>query len=91
MVEEQHDARVAGARSFDAAGTRMTANFDAALNAFEASVHEGHANVRVVNRNGSPTGGSGGGGGVGLADAIVLALLASARRLKERAARRRRA
>jgi rhombotail lipoprotein len=91
MVEEQHDARVAGARSFDAAGTRMTANFDAALNAFEASVHEGHANVRVVNRNGSPTGGSGGGGGVGLADAIVLALLAAARRLKERAPGSRRA
>jgi rhombotail lipoprotein len=88
MVEAQHDARVAGARSFDAASAQMISNFDAALNSFETSVHEGRANVRVVNRNGTPTGGSGGIGGIGLTNALFLALLAAAGRFKGRALRR---
>jgi rhombotail lipoprotein len=88
MVDAQRDARLAGAKSFDSASTQMIANFDAALNSFEASVHEGRANVRVVNRNGTPTGGSGGGGEVSLLDAALLFLLAAAGRFKGRAFRR---
>jgi rhombotail lipoprotein len=88
LVEAQSDARVAGAKSFDAASAQMIANFDTALNSFETSVHEGRANVRVVNRNGTPTG-SGGGGGMGLAGVVFLALLAAAGRLKGRAPRQR--
>jgi rhombotail lipoprotein len=83
LVEEQQDARLAGAESFDAASNQMIANFDAALNVFEASVREGHANVRVVDRNGKPTGG---GGALGLIDVLFLSLLAAGRRLRIAAA-----
>jgi hypothetical protein len=82
LQEAQRDARVAGAKSFDAASAQMIANFDAALNSFETSVHEGRANVKVVNCNDTPTGGSGGGGGMGLLDALFLALIAALQRYK---------
>jgi rhombotail lipoprotein len=81
LVEEPSKARASGADSFDSASNQMIGNFDTALNAFEASVRAGHANVRVVNRNGSPSGGSGGGGAVDAVDAMLLTLLVAACRL----------
>jgi len=80
LVDEARRARASGAGSFDSASNQMIGNFDAALNSFEASVRAGHANVHVVNRNGSPTGG---GGGVGAVDAMLLAALVAAHRLKK--------
>jgi|SRR5450631_1921782 rhombotail lipoprotein len=88
LVQEQQEARLEGAASFDAASNQMIGNFDAALNSFEASVHAGHANVRVVARSGAPTGGGGGGGGLGAVDAIMLAALAMARGLRKSRGRR---
>lgn len=79
LVEEPQDARLAGAQSFDAASNQMIANFDAALNVFEASVRAGHANVRVVNRNGVPTGG---GGALCAIDILFLSLFAARCRLR---------
>ena len=86
LVEEPRSARVSAADGFDRAGSQMIGNFDAALNSFEASVRAGHANVRVVNRNGAPSGSSGGGGGIGgigALDAMMLAALAAAHRLRK--------
>jgi rhombotail lipoprotein len=88
MVDAQRDARIAGAKSFDAASAQMVSNFDAALNSFETSVHEGRANVRVVTRNGASTGSSGGLGAVGLIDALFLGLLAVAAHFGKPATRR---
>jgi rhombotail lipoprotein len=85
LVQEQQEARLAGAGSFDAASNQMIGNFDAALNSFEASVRAGHANVRVVARDGSSTGG---GGGMGAADSMMLAALVAARGLKNRRTKR---
>jgi rhombotail lipoprotein len=82
-VDEPRRARVSAADGFDWASSQMIGNFDAALNSFEASVRAGHANVRVVNRNGAPSGSSGGGGGIGALDAMMLAALAAANRLRK--------
>jgi rhombotail lipoprotein len=84
LVQAPQDERLAGAGSFDAASDQMMGNFDAALNSFEAAVKAGRANVRVVDRNGAPQGGSGGGGELGAVDAMLLAALLAARRFKTR-------
>jgi rhombotail lipoprotein len=83
LVDEPRSARASGSDSFDWAANQMIGNFDTALNSFEASVRAGHANVRVVNRNGAPSGGSGGGGGVGAVDVMLLVVLAVARRFNK--------
>lgn len=57
-VDTQHNERLAGSASFDAATNKMIANFDGALTAFENDVHAGRANVHVVSRS-SPSGGGG--------------------------------
>ncbi len=75
LVEEQRTARAANATSLDAASERMIENFDAALTQFEASVRDGKANVKVVDRNG-PTHG---GGGIENAEIAALLMLVAAR------------
>jgi rhombotail lipoprotein len=57
-VDTQHNERLAGNTSFDAATAQMIVNFNGALTAFENDVHAGRANVRVVSRS-SPLGGGG--------------------------------
>ena len=51
----------------------MIGNFDTALTAFQADVHNGNANVRVIARNASS--GTGGGGSVDTIDFIALLIL----------------
>ena len=75
LVQEQQVARLDADKSFDAASNQMIENFDSALKKFEASVQAGHANVRVVERDGS----HGGGGALGCAEALLLGLLAACR------------
>jgi rhombotail lipoprotein len=74
LVDAQHKVRVAGAASFDAATNQMIVHFDSALTAFEADVHAGKANVRVVARN-APAGGGGSLDGWSLAALLMVALL----------------
>jgi len=80
LVQEQQEARLDADKSFDAASNQMIENFDSALKRFEASVHAGHANVRVVERNGS----TGGGGATYALDVIFLGLLAARRFRRQR-------
>jgi rhombotail lipoprotein len=90
LAQAEQESRIDGAKSFDMASGQMIANFDAALNVFQASVRAGHANVRVVDRNGTPAGGSGGGGAIGVLEAALLALLLAwreNRRVRRHAAR----
>jgi rhombotail lipoprotein len=70
LVDAARDARHDSARGFATATTHMIDNFDAALTAFEAQVHDGKATVRVVQRAGSH------GGGGALSAGWLLALLA---------------
>lgn len=72
MVDASRDMRHEGASGFDAATARMIDNFDAALTAFEADVHAGRANVRVVPRNAGSGGGHGGGGAMDPLGLLVL-------------------
>ncbi len=65
LVKVDESVRREAAESFDAATDRMIANFDVALTAFEQSVHDGKAEVRVVDSR----------GGAGLVDAATLACL----------------
>jgi rhombotail lipoprotein len=58
LVRENVDLRDETKAGFDAAAGQMIDHFDAALVKFEADVHEGKANVKVVSNR---TGGSGGG------------------------------
>ena len=69
LVDAARDTRHASASGFEAATAHMIDNFDLALTAFEADVHAGKANVRVVRREG----GHGGGGAAGLLDMLLLA------------------
>jgi len=69
-VDTQHNERLAGNASFDAATNQMIGNFEGALTAFENDVHAGRANVHVVSRS-SP---SGGGGSLGWEFVGLLAL-----------------
>ncbi len=71
-VDVNRDVRHDSAGGFEAATAHMIDNFDAALTAFEADVHAGKANVRVVRRED----GHGGGGAIGpwwLLAALALA------------------
>lgn len=76
LVKVSEDVRRESEASFDAAAERMLGNFDSALTAFEKSVQEGKASVRVVDRRA---------GGGGMLDATtlagLLALLAARRGL----------
>jgi len=77
VIEERRESREAGAAAFRAASEQMTQHFDAALTAFEAQVRTGHANVRVVRKDGS--------GGVAFTWPWLLALLpAAAARVRAR-------
>jgi len=58
LIDQPREAREAGGIGFTAASDQMVEHFDAALNAFEAEVRAGHANVRVVHKGGI-SGGSG--------------------------------
>jgi hypothetical protein len=58
----------------------MIEHFDTALNDFEAEVRAGHANVRVVHKDGR----EGGGGALGWAELGFLALLVALRGVPRR-------
>jgi rhombotail lipoprotein len=53
LIEERRESREAGASGFNAASEQMIQHFDTALTDFEAQVRTGHANVRVVRKDGS--------------------------------------
>ena len=72
FLEQNREARAASGAAFAAATDQMIDNFDAALKRFQTEVREGTAQVRVVNRNGTPRP-SGGGGAF---DLVLLAMLA---------------
>jgi rhombotail lipoprotein len=71
LIDADRNSRAASAAGFDQATDQMINNFDAALTAFEADVHEGKANVRIVSRGGHP-GSSGGGGACGAWELLAL-------------------
>jgi len=73
LVDVNRDARKESVGGFNDATNQMIGNFDSALSDFEANVHAGKANIRVVDRT-KPSGSGGGGGSIGLAE--LLALLA---------------
>jgi rhombotail lipoprotein len=69
LIDEPRRLREAAAGGFTAATKQMIDHFDTALTAFEADVHEGKANVRIVsNQRGS----SGGGGSLDWLSLLVL-------------------
>ena len=73
LIDEPRRLREAAADGFTAATRQMIDHFDTALTAFEADVHEGKANVRIVsNQRGS----SGGGGSLDWLSLLALAPLA---------------
>lgn len=76
LVDKAKETRATGTGSFAAATDGMIEHFDAALTKFEADVHAGTAQVRVVNRDGSARGG---GGALGEFELLLLALLALVR------------
>jgi rhombotail lipoprotein len=57
LIEQSRESREAGGSGFNAAAAQMMQHFDTALTDFEAQVRAGHANVRVVHKDGA--GGSG--------------------------------
>src|SRR6202795_2194793 len=71
LIDADRNSRAAGAAGFDKATDEMISNFDTALTAFEADVHAGKANVRVVTR-GDRVGSSGGGGALELWELLAL-------------------
>jgi rhombotail lipoprotein len=73
LVKVSEDVRLESVASFDAAAERMLGNFDVALTAFEKSVQEGKASVKVVDRRG-------GGGVLDVTTLALLLLLLAARR-----------
>jgi rhombotail lipoprotein len=78
LIDADRNSREESAAGFDKATDEMIGNFDAALTAFEADVHDGKANVRVVAR-GARSGASGGGGTVDLWELLALLSLATFR------------
>jgi rhombotail lipoprotein len=87
MVDASRDMRHDSASGFDAATAHMIDNFDAALTAFEADVHAGKANVRVVSRNGGHDGGHGGGGAMDSAWLLAALALGACTAVRGRARR----
>jgi rhombotail lipoprotein len=71
LVDVNRDSRKESAGGFNDATNQMIGNFDSALTDFEASVHAGKANIRVVDRN-KPAGSGGGGGSIGLWETLAL-------------------
>jgi rhombotail lipoprotein len=53
LVAQSRESREAVAAGFSAASDQMIEHFDGALGDFEAQVRAGHANVRVVHKDGS--------------------------------------
>jgi rhombotail lipoprotein len=78
LIDADRNSREAGAAGFDKATDEMISNFDTALTAFEADVHEGRANVRIV-RRGERSAASGGGGALELWELLALLSLAGGR------------
>jgi rhombotail lipoprotein len=76
LIDVDRDTRKASASGFNDATNQMIGNFDLALTDFEANVHAGKANVRVVDRN-KPSGSGGGGGSIGLWEALALLALSA--------------
>ena len=70
FIDKERKARQADIISFSAATDQMIQNFDVALTKFEADVHAGKANVRVVNR--ASSGASGGDGAMDLYSLLAL-------------------
>jgi rhombotail lipoprotein len=58
LIEVARDARASGTDGFSGASEQMIQHLDAALADFETQVRAGHANVRVVHKDGS-SGGAG--------------------------------
>jgi rhombotail lipoprotein len=80
LIDESRESRAAGAAAFSAASDQMIEHFDTALTGFEAQVRAGHANVRVVRKDGS------GGGALGLLElGALLAALSISRGLRRAA------
>lgn len=59
LIRENQQMRDTARDGFTAATEQMIEHFDGALTRFEADVHEGKANVKVVSDHGKPTGGGG--------------------------------
>ncbi len=74
LVNVDREARKSSVSGFNEATNQMIGNFDTALAAFEADVHAGKANVRVVDRN-VPAGSTGGGGVIELWQVLALLTL----------------
>jgi rhombotail lipoprotein len=75
LVAAAGELRQKSGYGFSTAADQMIEHFDTALNDFEAEVRAGHANVRVVHKDGR----DGGGGALGWAELGFLALLAALR------------
>lgn len=93
LVAEDRKTRASRAESFNAATTQMVEHFDAALTKFETDVRDGKAQVKVVNRDGSPRRSGGMGGGAFsyewlTALAVLLVLSRNGVRLRRLANRR---
>jgi rhombotail lipoprotein len=71
-IDLEREKREAAGAGMAAATEQMIEHFDTALTAFEGSVRDGKANVRVVNRDG----GNGRGGGGSMTVVFLLALAA---------------
>jgi len=82
LVNVDRAARGDSVTGFDAATNQMIDHFDTALTAFEADVHAGRANVRVVDRN--VPGSTGGGGSMDPWAGLALLMLTAARLLHAR-------
>ncbi len=59
LIDQSRESRAAAAAGFSAASDQMIEHFDSALSAFEAEVRAGHANVHVVRKSATGSGGAG--------------------------------
>jgi rhombotail lipoprotein len=75
LIDEPRRLREAAADGFTAATRQMIDHFDTALTAFEADVHEGKANVRIVSNQRGSTWGGGSFDWLSLLALLSLALL----------------
>lgn len=82
LISAERAARTDSVSGFDTATNRMIDNFDTALTAFEADVHAGKANVRVVDRN--VPAGTGGGGSLDPWQILALLTLIFVGRVRSR-------
>src|SRR5262249_30255689 len=82
LLNSALEERQKSAYRFSAAAEQMITHFDTALNDFEAQVRAGHANVRVVHKDGW------GGGAMGLLELALLGAWQALRRKRAPAVRR---